>query len=587
MKTLTGIIIGAILFATAACTVTKTTQKPQPDTAIYINPAATENGDGTQDRPYNTLAGITLEAGRSYLLARDTTLRETIDCSDIMGTAEAPVRIGAYDAGEPGSGAAPVIDGTIPVSGWTLLAGTVYRSSAAIPNGALLMKDGITLSFAAWNTDAATSLGAAADQSFSYDHTTGYLYLKSAASPSGEYRASTLLYGIVGFNAAHIDISDLSIRGASFHGIKFEDSAHITVTDCAVSDCGGYYLAPVSLYAGNGIEFGDASTHCAVRNCTIRDIFDSGVSPQTYSAGKHASDFTFTGLTIERCGFAGVEIAVLFNGGMTDSSITGVTVSGVTAQRCGKGWSGRRYGTEGRGIKIKADISGTDTSRSLSGVLIEDCAVSDNAGEGMYIGGNAGTVTIRRCTIQDNALDGILAQEPGATTLLLDIASSVVRGNGSADNRHGLTYNVPSGQGLRVRHTTLFDNTYLGLNLWASAGEIILQNNLFHASSARVHLYTPGTLAGATVENNCFTEFGASNIIGCNSAAYTSVTSFEAGASVSASNIGAAAPGVTADLRIAGAASACYQAGTPTVIITDRAGTAYRNPPSIGAYELP
>ncbi|TVR86339.1 MAG: right-handed parallel beta-helix repeat-containing protein, partial [Spirochaetaceae bacterium] len=495
--------------------------------AVYIDPTVLVSGIGSEASPFRSWAEVSFQPGYSYLQKRGTVARESI-ILNASGTASQPITIGAY-----GTGARPIIQGSEVETGWTFDSGEIYRKEIALePDqglglGMAAEVDGTVLHWYQWDGEVDSTFSGASAGSYSFDpvSNTSYVWSTDGDSPNTKgIELSRRLFGIRGENVSHIRVENIHVRYVSLHGISFEDAKHIAISGSEVEKLGGAVIAPGPLYAGNGIEFGNSSSHGSVTNSVISEIFDSGVSPQTYSSNQQASDFLFSNLTISRSGFAGVEVAVLYNGGMTNSHISNVIVRNVTVTDSGKGWSGQRYGNEGRGIKIEADlvdlveVQDDDNSRSISGVILEDCNVSGSVGEGIFIGGNAGTVTVRRCTVRDNEGTGILAQERETTTLLLDMSSTVVQNNGVP----GLQYNVPAGQGLRVRHSTFYDNNSIGLYISKPAedgspihsGEAVLTNNVFDASAFTAHLVMETVLPeDAIISNNRFREFGQEDLI--------------------------------------------------------------------------
>lgn len=582
------VVILIYFMAVTGCGRSSIDVEDQSDT-VYVDPSVSSSGNGRLSSPHRFWSEVTFSAGKTYLQKRGTVAREQI-IINASGTAAAPIVIGAY-----GTGAAPVLQGSEIETGWSLDSGAIYQKAVSLSLGqglGMVAQDGTVLTRYEWNTSAAITFASAGAGSYSYNPATNtvYVWCTDGADPDTHVmEVSRRYYGVRGANVAHVRVENLHIRYASLHGIVFENGTYIDVSGCTVEKLGGAVIAPGPLYAGNGIEFGNSSAHCTVSGCTVSDIFDSGISPQTYSSDNHASDFTFSDSTVSRCGFAGVEIAVLYNGGMVNSDINGVIVRNVTVTDSGKGWSGRRYGSEGRGIKINADLVAGDNTRSLGGVIVEDCVVTGSAGEGIFVGGNAGTVTVRRCTVRDSIANGILAQETEVTTLLLDIYSSVIVNNGTAPNGCGVAYNVPAGQGLRVRQNTFFSHNNIGLNVFNHAGEAVIMNNLFHSSSWKVHLLVNDDIsATAAVSNNCFTEFGTGQpIFNYTGTTFETVLAFDTAYSTfTGGDIGTADPLLNAVLTLQGTGSPCYHAGSAAAgIADDRNGVAFNNPPTIGAFE--
>jgi hypothetical protein len=584
-------LIVIILSALTSCN--STSSGSAAANTVYIDPSVSVSGDGSIGSPYKYWSEVTFTPGYSYLQKRGTAARESVIIGT-SGTAGSTITIGAY-----GTGALPIIQGSETESGWSPVSGNIYSKTINPgPGGGLGLaaEDGTVLKNLQWNTDAATTFSGASAGSYSYNYNTGtvYVWCSDNADPDMHtMEISRRLHGVNGTGVSYISINNLHVRYASLHGISFADSHYITVSGCRIEKSGGAVIIPSTpLYAGNGIEFGNSSSNCLVEDSIISDIFDSGISPQTYSSGCNASNFVFRDSEISKCGFAGVEIVVLTAGAAANSHISNVTVSRISITDSGRGWSGNRYDGEGRGIKVSAHLSGTDSTNSISGVLIEQCTISGSDGEGIFLGGNSGTVEIRQCSINNNNLYGILAQEPLTTTLKLKLSTSLIYVNGSnngADNMDGVAFNVQAGQGFSIINNTFSDNARFGFQIWLHAGDAVLINNVFDSDIAKYHLASFAALPGTPViNNNCFKEFGADKILYYNPGTpveYSSASAFDAAYTFAQNNIGSD-PQLNTDLTIQSDSSPCYMAGdNSTGITTDRAGNNFRNPPSIGAYE--
>jgi hypothetical protein len=316
-----------------------------------------------------------------------------------------------------------------------------------------------------------------------------------------------------------------------------------------------------------------------VANCTVTDIFDSGITPQTYDSNQSASGFTFTGNTISKCGFAGIEIAVLRNTDKFGSSISNVTVKNNTISNCGEGFSGIRYGNEGRGIKI-ADDSGAG---EISGVSVDRCFLVSNQ-TGIFVSGNTDVVQINKSGFRSNGY-GVAAYDiQGATTLKIKISSSLFY-----LNTIGFGYNVDNGNGniFELYHNTFYDNSTVALSVASFKGTPVLKNNIFYASTDRLQIFST-TFTGYIINNNCFRQ--------CNRfIAYGTVSSpeyyntildwgYNNGTNVISDPLFVDASGCNFDLL---SGSSCITKGVSgTGVVTDYSGKAFHSTtPSIGAYE--
>ena len=549
------------------------------DNNVYIDPGAATTGNGTSSSPYKSWSSVTFIAGKSYLQKRGTVAREQITVN-ASGKAGSPIVIGAY-----GSGALPVILGSEIETGWTLESGNIYSKQMSLDSLGMVTQDGIVLSRLIWNTNVATTFATGLAGSFTFNPSDNKVYARCTdnANPNTHtIEVSRRYYGINGVHVSYVRIENIEIRNVSLHGIQFEDSSFIDVSGCEIKNLGGAYFVGSGLYAGNGIEFGNQSTDCSVANTTVENIFDSGVSPQTYDSNTNAARFVFSGLTISKCGFAGIEVAVLNTGGTINSSIDGVTISDSIISECGKGYSGIRYGNEGRGIKIKGD-GGT---LEVKNIIVNNCIIRDGETHGIAVEGKSLNVSVNRCTISGNKKDGILAQSIDRVNL--SVNSSVITGNATGGSAYGITMNLSeSGSSLLLIHNTFYENTSCEFTILGYAGSAItMKNNLFHTSGSIPHIYSAIAFpAGSSVTNNWFKEF--SNMISYNGTSCNNVANFETACTYATANIGGTDPSMdTTTFRLTATTSPCYQKGVGgTGVTTDRSGASFANPPSIGAFE--
>ena len=90
------------------------------------------------------------------------------------------------------------------------------------------------------------------------------------------------------------------MRDAGFHGIGGNGTAFITVSGCNVSYVGGCQLSPQAR-AGNGIEFLDNAHDDLVQQCTITQVYDSGLTNQGDSGGWTQYNITYINNIISDC----------------------------------------------------------------------------------------------------------------------------------------------------------------------------------------------------------------------------------------------------------------------------------------------
>jgi len=494
-----------------------------------------------------------------------------------------------------GTGALPVINGSATVTGWTGPVSGVYSATVTLVGDQALgnlSEDGVMMKFLPWDNDAPTTFTAAPTGSYSYSFP-DTLYIKPAGDPSmSVYRASIQLRGIYTFNLSNIAIRNVTVTRTSLNAIEFRDCVNCSVESAVTSRIGGAVIGPNSipspdyLYAGNGIDFSNSCVNGSVNNVTVSEAFDSCLALELYQNNNNASSIQFSNSTLDRCGFAGVEISVLSNQGVnTNSTISGVSVSSVTVDQAGKGWSGRRYGTEGHGMRIIADTG----AGSMNNIVVGMSHISNSAGDGVKLAGDIGSVTMHRIRATGNNEIGIDVADPLANTLRLDLSSSIIDVNGS----FGLSYNAPSAAGLNVYHTTFYDNTVSNLAVFNQSGVANIRNNLFFSSAPMTHFYSAAALVNPVMDHNCYNDttnmFGYVDMMG-GSVAYSTVTAFNAATGFEANGLGNGIVGLTDPgngmFQLTGV-SDCRGLGDGTVPVTeDFSGAVFASPPSSGALQF-
>jgi hypothetical protein len=394
------------------------------------------------------------------------------------------------------------------------------------------------------------------------------------------YRASVKFFGITAVSLSDIIVNNVATTRFSLNGINFKDCIRCEVHGVVVAQGGGAVISalPVLLYAGNGIEFDNNSTNGVVDGVTVSEIFDSCISPQTYVSSQTMSIITIRNSVMDKCGFAGVEVSVLSNGGTTGSSIANVTLSGLTITNAGKGWSDRRYGSEGYGIRIIADSG----AGSMSNVQVDTTTISGSAGDGVKLAGDIGTVNLHRMNIKNSSFNGITMADPGATSLKLHLTSSLVHDN----TGYGILYNSPTAAGFELFQNTFSNNTGSNLVVLSQSGTAKIQNNIFYSSTADI--YAASTFAGAVVvDNNCYNNFA--NMISYNGVAYSTVADFHTAYPTFESNGLGGIVGLTdpaaGNFALTGSSQCKSLGGSGLGVTTDYSGYLFANPPSGGAYQ--
>lgn len=484
--------------------------------------------------------------------------------------------------GSYGSGANPIFDGSESVSSWTSEGSNIYSFATGISASeglGNLSRNGTMLTFVNWNTDASTTLGSSATNSYSYDNSADTLYLKSTTDPSSDsFRFSKIYKGISAEGKSNINISGITLTRFSLHAVEFKNCTNCDISNSTVTQTGGATIG--SVYAGNGIEYGNSCSNGDVDNVTVSEIFDSCLSPQTYSSSQTISQVTFKNSTVSKCGFSGVEISVLSNGGTTGSSISNVSIENVSISDTGRGWSGRRYGTEGDGIRVKADSG----AGAVSGTTVERTTINNAIGEGIKVNGDTGITTISRSKIKGGAIYGINFAESTSTTPKLVLNSSLIYNNGS----YGIVFNCPNCQGINLYQNTFYNNTTINVGILGQDNEALVKNNIFYSSASMTHFYVNGTLTGGDIDYNCYND--TTNMFGYNSSTYSTVSAMNGATGFETNGIGNGTVGLTdptnEDFTLT-SSSSCKALGTSGLGISlDYNGSSFSSPPSAGAIQF-
>lgn len=503
------------------------------------------------------------------------------------GSVNSPITIDAY-----GAGPKPVFLGSRVETGWSFSGGSIYQKEISYTpgkNGAgVVLEDGVPLAFREWNIDAPTSLGAESGV-FTYDprdlsSSVVYVRCSDSGNPSAhEMAVAYYLIGVHSLGVSHIVIMNIQFKNYSLHGVSLRNSHHITVSECVAENIGGAALtvSPSVIYAGNGYEFTLNSTDCVVENSFALNIFDSGFSPQVFESNAAIKNVAFVNCIADRCGFAGIEVSVLNYGGSSNESIEDIRIESCMVKNSGTGWSGVRYGTEGHGIRVKAD----DGAGTISGVSIAQTEVRDCAGSGMYIGGEAGTVDVSRARISGNQYGIQCAGLSGVSTLKLRLTSSLLV-NHVASESYGIVYNVATGSNFEIVNNT-FCNNSLSLFLGpCGTGIRILRNNVFYSNSTLQAYVYCATSPEMQSDYNCFFAHGG-NIIAWNSSVYTALTGFSGATGYDSNSVDSdplfVDPSSNWHLKTS-PMSPCKNSGVSSGVTIDYDGNAYNSPPSRGAY---
>ena len=580
------IVVTLVLLVLVGCGGSSSSSTPSSQQNIYIDATLGNDvtGNGSQTQPYQTLSvlsSLTYTVPTTIYLKRGTVWNEPL----ILPGSN--ITVDAY-----GSGALPQINGARQVFNWVSPLLGIYSSVVNLGTGEALgnlSENGVMMSFVPWNTDIATTFASAPDGSFSFVYATNTLYIKTTLTPGfATYLASAQLYGVYAEGRSDITIKNLDVTRTSLNGIQFIDCLRCNVADVTLENLGGAVIGPNPtappnyLYAGNGIDYSNSSTDGQVSHVTVTDVFDSCLAVEVYTSNHTAASIALDSATLARCGFAGVELSVLSNSGTSvNGAINDVTVSNVTVNAAGKGWSGRRYGTTGHGMRIVAD----QNAGTMSGISVQTSTVSGSAGDGIQIGGEVGAVNLHRISSNFNDGRGINVLDPVATSLALKLSSSLIYNN----TGNGVSYNAPAAAGFQVYHNTFYNNGVINLAVYAQDGQADIRNNLFYSSAAMTHLYSAAALVNPTVDHDCYNDttnmFGYAGVVLSTVIAFSNATGFET------NGIGNGIVGLTNPsngIFTLNANSVCIGRGDSSDGVTeDYTGASFANPPASGAYTYP
>lgn len=485
------------------------------------------------------------------------------------------INLSSYGDGDP-----PVFDGSDQIDSWASLGSDLYSFEASLTSSeglGNLSRNSTMLFFIEWDTDVTTTFTGTSNNSFTYNG--NILYIKSNTDPSiDEFRYSKIYKGLSADGISNVSINGINFTRFSLHGVEFKNCTNCDISNSTIDKIGGASLGAV--YAGNGIEYGSTASDGDVDNVIISEIFDSCLSPQTYSSNQTISNISFKNSTLSQCGFAGIEVSVLSNGGTTNSSINNISMDNISISNTGNGWSGRRYGTEGHGIRVQAD----DGAGSISGTTISRVIINNATGDGIKISGDTSTTTIHRSQIKNGDIYGINFSDGSKTTPKLILSSSLIHDN----SNYGILFNCPNCQGLNIFHNTFYNNTTINLAIFGQDNEALIKNNLFYSESPMTHLFANSSLTGGDLNHNCYND--GTNMFGYNGSAYSTVSSFNSATTFEANGVGDETVGLIdpsqENFRL-DSNSGCKILGVnDTGIDLDFNGNSFLNPPSSGALQF-
>lgn len=555
------------------------------------------NHGQSETAPWKTLGKV---RASSFPTGSTVFLKRGVRWNESLVISSSGLTVDAYGTGSP-----PRLDSSVPVVGWTVpfLAGTgIFGSSAVslapVGVGGLgnLSEDGVLMSLVAWTGSAGGTLGSAPYGSYTYDYSSRKIYIKVVSDPnqSGKtYLASTLLFGVSASKVSDVTVQNLHLTRFSLHGVDYSDCLRCSVRNLSITDGGGAVVVAPNIYAGNGVQWSGSSAYGIADGITVQNVFDSGISPQTFAVGSLIHDIEITNATIDRVGFAGIEISLLGYG--QGSSISNVSVTDSRITNTGHGWGGNRYGENAHGIRV-----GDDPAAGLiSDISVQRTVITNSVGNAIDVFGEVGTLRLDRLRLTGNQM-GVFARASVGQGLTLNIflTSSIIDSN----RGDGFLYLTPSGPGFSLLHNTFYKNGSTNVHVSGQSGQARMENNIFAGDTAMAQLSVDNltnnnsrVLYGATVDHNCYSASTGMifyrNEFQSSLKSFQDATGFElAGiegivtSSGDATGLGLASP-TTGNFSL-NDGSPCRGSGSLTTgVDVDYFGKSYARAPSIGAVE--
>lgn len=349
---------------------------------FFVDPEGHDESDGrSPERSWATLARASAEPfrpGDAILLKRGALFPGGLVLS-AGGTREQPIVVSAYGRGER-----PLIWGARSPRQW-VWDGAAWKGQMSSMPGAVLEN----LRPMTWRRDAPIDGGPRPGEFVSIPNEQSVLVAPSRGNVRDhEYLVAQTRHGITGRNVDNVIINGVSIGGFARHGILVTNGRGWIVDGNRIFLIGGYW-EPENGFLGNGVEFSADCIDCAAINNDVSDIFDSGLTAQTYLNGSGSPmGIVFSGNRIARCGMAGVEIALYH----PQSSLRDVFVLRNSIKDSGRGWAGigdpTDRATGGYGI-IVMSVPGRTAVRN---VQIRNNTITGCLKEGLYSDGLDGVL---------------------------------------------------------------------------------------------------------------------------------------------------------------------------------------------------
>jgi hypothetical protein len=358
----------------------------------YFDPTASAStGAGTQANPFRTQAeisaGVAIGPDNALLFRRGTVwrpgLRTNSGNSDFWlippdFLSRNNVTLGAY-----GTGAKPVIDGSITLGGWTAVGGHSNLYQCSIPGlsaqwhrpGNIWQNDAAPY-FVRWQGSVAATMAVVGSRPFAQfcDFGASVWYIRTPDNPnttpvSASYWRWLLHNEQNAVKRTGVRMENLAVQGFSSNPWILYGMEGMVIAGCEGRFIGGLFRPDQDFYEGNWIDIREGNDGMVIEECVIEDIFDAGISPQFASQwGAPGGWTTLTNVTIRnniirRCGLAGVENVIQQP---TGDRIDGVYIEGNTFEECGKGPFGDGSTWGGGGAAVNSGQNGGGSQSALT-----------------------------------------------------------------------------------------------------------------------------------------------------------------------------------------------------------------------------
>ncbi|MBL7646047.1 MAG: right-handed parallel beta-helix repeat-containing protein [Candidatus Hydrogenedentes bacterium] len=519
-------------------------------TSYYIDAVGgNDEADGrTESSAWKSLGRLlqTYQApGSAILLRRGGVWRESL-IVDASGTAEAPIRVGAYGEGAPPSVRGSDVFGAPGL--WRYEGdGIWYLDDIRNDPGVFYYDDKVA-------TPRRDKDSLADPWDFWYDDVSRRLYVRQDSNPAAV--AQSIEVPVRDFVAGPLSMSHLRLEGLDFrHAIKTTlllwEADHVEIADCAFTQSGGTHC-----------QIGQGANYASIAACTFDDwnlARGRGYAIQAVEAGSGPTD-------VEGCHFN----ATHRGAGEDHSAIRSDDKAWIRVVRACR-FSGGGGNLAGDGVSVWRP------SGAASSLLIEDNQFEGLGGRALVLEelenyGGALSVTVQRNRIHGACLrdtaqhDAIAARGFTGTLASVVVACNVITGTFQGRLPHA-GIGIQEAGGLQIVHNAVrgVDD---GIVVGFGASTSLVANNLL-VGNRGVGLRSEA--ADSSFLNNAYFGNGAGPV---------------AGLTLADGDL-TADPMVDGDLR-PGATSPCIDRGVETEVVLDfdRNRRPAGDGPDIGAYEI-